>query len=295
MDRPRCSHETTALLLALVTISAGCGGMPNLGGSTDSTPIPTSTPTPEPLAPGITDNEVIDAGQLLQAHRRMLDGRSYTIRSVLAVTDSTGSLIARQIVVVKVGADGQFTLDQRVEGRFPWENTTIPGPDVYPGDELVHPQSEQYIAAGRRRAWSNGSVTYVAKGRDPDYQRYEAGDAPIRTTFLDGGGDIHSYLTNTGPIHVSTTQINGWQVYRIESTFDKTAMTTASRQDGAVTVVAAVDSFGLVHRLRATYDLPDQFGEGHVTDWFRIKGIGETTIQRPAWVDDAENATDSTK
>ena len=59
-------------------------------------------------------------------------------------------------------------------------------------------------------------------------------------------------------------------------------------------LVAVVTRQGVVRSLRFTAEGTYRGETVHVTNRYRITGVGETHVERPAWLDDALNATRTT-
>lgn len=251
-----------AVLVAGLAVLGGCSATGLVG--------PGSTPTPEPpyvAAPGIDADGVEDASQLAAAHRASLEGVSYTLRTGVVIRRPDGSVRATRTTVVRVGRGGPhgrpFTLEQRAAGPFP----------------------EAIATQANFSAWSSGGHTFVRiepGARQSRYTRYDGGvsDAIV---VLDGDEAIDIYVAPLSNASVVETSADGWIAYRLESTAPSGRHT-----------VAVVDSFGLLRSLSVRTPAEDVFwirDPGTVVRTLRYERIGNTTVERPDWVDDAIVAT----
>lgn len=248
--------------VATLAVLSGCGAVGLLDGPTTPTPA-----SPHVAAPGLGPTGVDRPGQLARAHRASLADVSYTLRTTVVVRWADGSMRAARSTTVWVGRDEgdarPFRLEQRATGDFP---------------EALRPQVNI-------SAWSPGSHTYVRidpAARQAEYTRY-AGGITDAIVVLDGDEAIEIYLAPVGNATVEETSVDGWIAYRLVATAPSGRRTTA-----------VVDSFGQLRSLAVTLpasELPWLHGDGHAVRTVRYDRIGNTTVERPAWVDDAIVAT----
>ena len=253
MDR-RLAPLAVAVLAAL----AGCGAVGLLDGGTTPTPAARHV-----AAPGLGPSGVEDAGLLARAHRASLDGVSYTLRTAVVVRRTDGSTRAARRTTVWVargrGDDRRFRLEQRATGDFP---------------EALEPQVNF-------SAWSPGRHTYVRidpSARQARYTRYGGGIADA-IVVLDGDEAIDIYLAGVRNATVEETSVDGWLAYRLEATAPSGRHT-----------VAVVDAFGQLVSLAVTLPASEVawlHGRGTALRTVRYDRVGDTTVERPAWVDDA--------
>lgn len=246
---------TTAALVAGLAVLAGCGAAGLLADGT-------ATPTPAArfvAAPGLDAAGVADVGRLAAAHRASLRGTSYTLRTELVVRRPDGTERARRTTVLRVAADGRrFSMDRRASGAFP---------------EAIRPE-------GDRSAWSPGDHTYVRfeeRGRWA-YARYPHG-LERAVVVLDGHEAAGIYLGGLRNATVEEVTADGWLAYRLSAT-----------EPSGTETVAVVDSFGLLRSMEVVLPAGEVFwlhGEGTAVRRLAYERVGNTTVARPPWVDEA--------
>lgn len=248
-----------AALVAGIAVLAGCGAAGLLADGT-------ATPTQDArfvAAPGLDAEGVADVERLAAAHRASLRGTSYTLRTELVVRRPDGTERARRTTVLRVAADGRrFAMDRRATGAFP---------------ESIRPQRD-------RSAWSPGDHTFARfeeEGRWA-YARYPDGiDRAV--VVLDGHEAAGIYLGGLRNATVEEVTADGWLAYRL----------SATEPSGGETV-AVVDSFGLLRSMEVVLPASEVFwlhGDGTAIRRLAYERVGDTTVTRPGWVDEAMVAT----
>lgn len=234
------------------------------------TPVPTTEAPPEKLAPGLTDEGVVDPWNLSHAHANALLNTSFS----------------RYTATVRWSSDGRYatqvTSHVRVaSGGYPMHFArNVTGDD--PGVNLVSADVE---------VWREGNVSYVrttANGTT-NYQR----TTPSRDLYsgpVTGWDDIYSLFSAVNTTTVERIERDGTTLYRVVSTSQpESDQFRGSRSNYSLS--ALVDSSGLVHRYRVSYDLHEDDRTLHLSRTGRLSAVGSTTVERPAWVEEAENAT----
>lgn len=259
MDRRPGAASVAAVLVAGLTVLSGCGAA-GLFAEEPATPTPAA---PFVAPPGVDASGVADVGRLAAAHRSSLRGTSYTLRTAVVVRRPDGTERARRTSVLRVGEDGRrFSYEKRATGAFP---------------EAISPQRN-------RSAWSSGDHTFVRfeeRGRW-EYARYDYG-LERAVVVLDGHEAASIYLGGLRNATVEEVSADGWLAYRISS----------SGPSGSATA-AVVDSFGLLRSLEVVRPAGAVFwlhGEGTAVRTLAYERVGNTTVSRPAWVDEATVAT----
>lgn len=272
--RPAAPMAAVALL-----VLAGCGGATVGGGgsapSVTPAPVPTDTPgepsegTPPRLAPGLSAEGVVDPWAASSAHRAHLRAANYTVRTVEVTRDPDGRLRSRIARTVRIGQNGTPV------------HTVI---DV------------------------NGSTAATA-WRVAHVELWADADTVYETTVGDGGRNYDAYpRTYTATrrtlfqlFAATTTRVageavrNGTTVYRVEAV-DLASPTLLAGAEGVeeprnVTFVAHVDPTGLVRAYRLAYTARDRGRTVRVVRTVEYVRVGETRLERPAWVDRAANET----
>ena len=306
--------------LAGLLVLAGCGGIGSdgAGGSADAeatlTPVavPGGTASSRPpvadLPPGVTRDGVEDPFALAWAHTGTLEGRSYTVRSVLTVRHPNGTLRGRRRTVARVGADRR---------RFGVVHVTLgPRPPFRPvGQGAVRaPGRSAFWSDGRRLLWStsrpNGTVyrSTPPGGYDPD-------GSPVSERWRgpgDTGGEAIYLVLNAVRTTVSGNGTGDGDTVRIRSVGRASAGSVAEAHSigaayqyplgaefdtvSSVDLSAAVTPDGFVREYRFAYTIGDEDARFRVVRRVAYSAVGTTTIPRPEWydraVDGAPNGTD---
>lgn len=238
-----------ALVVALLVLS-GCG-------SYVADPGP-ETVTPAPVPTTETAETDIDPERLERSHREGLANRSFFVAPTFTLRYTNGSVAHRRDRFT-VAADGRYVWTQRYTGPFPGRSHNATS--YWNGSRSV-----------TRRETGNGTVETVRRNRslvsDPSLSRFLTGvlaSMPTRVQQRDGGRTIYGEAADP----------------------DYVPMPPRLRRTENVTLVARVEG-GVVRRLVVQYEGVTDGQRVAFTFRFTVRGIGETTVDRPAW---AGNAT----
>lgn len=234
--------------LCLLLVLAGCSILP--GFSEDG----------NRQAPGVEDDELVDADALLDAHASKLTESGYTHDLVVNQTvegeNGTRESTTRQRTAVAAGAS-----------QYLQQNLVLGG-------------------QGRIVSWGNESVEYIRvdSGGTTSYQRGEPDDARTLTAVK----TIRPFLTAPFEV-VDTDEVDGRKVYALESTgrpdhegaFPDNTTSVESFQARMI-----VDEDGRIHRLRATADYRIDGEAGSYEFAFELTAEEDPGVSRPDWVDD---------
>lgn len=257
-----------AVLLAVLAVLAGCAALP---GGDDATPGPTpgatATPTPTPRPIGLSASGVTDPYQLRAAHVRVLADQSYTFDYGLSVSWG-GATRGRVSVTARVTADRSRALIRR---------------------EVVGDVPTWLMPVGSTLRYDAGTTAYV---RNPETNETTAEESPpgaaISDTYALDVDSVYLLLSNVDTAVTGTENVDGRTLFVVEGTAD--AMEASGGVARNVSVRAVVASSGLVVEFRAAYQLrrEDPVGGGrsrvHVVHQISYGAVGETTVERPAWV-----------
>ncbi|MFB6106189.1 MAG: hypothetical protein ABEJ70_04365 [Halobacteriaceae archaeon] len=227
------------------------------------------------LPPGLAPDGVVDVGALAAAHTAALDGQPH--RYTLVYRGRTGP---------GVTADRLVGLTRRAvvarEDRYRATETTVRGT----GDERVTRERETY-ADGR---WA---FTVRRGPEETSYDRERLGPADASVgPFGDRTGTYVRYLLSTEASNLSrVVGPDGDVEYRVHATGAPGIGSYRSRAN--YTATARVTESGLVRRLRATYDVPRDDGNGTTSVLFRfaVSEYEGEAPSRPDWVTAARTAT----
>jgi hypothetical protein len=271
------------VVLAAAVVLAGCSGLA-LGGDETPTqtvtpaPVPTDEPTPTPmpqLAPGFSGEGVTDAFALGEAHVAALDDTSYTMKENFSVTYRNGTDYRQYGIVARLAAnDSRYYVSRRSSGPQIYSNRTV-GYSVWAnGTRVIRAQTV------------NGSTTYtVPRGADREPL------PPNRVGFAPTNREqIYGLFSSVETDVTDREQRNGTTVYRVEATnvTNPTAFERARWQSPRnFTMVAHIDSRGLVRQLRVNYTATVNDSTVRVHRRVRYMDLGNTTVERPPWYDEA--------
>lgn len=265
-----------AVVLATTMVLAGCqfggSGTPTVGPTDAATPsqTPASTPTPtatsEPFGgasppPGVDDGGVTDPDALMDAHAAGLDGVSTTveIRFYLSVNGSNQSRVLRAKVLpgedrgwMRAEFDGGVGTYYTADGTT-YYREVVDGQATYGTTDQVSavPERERFGADERART------------------AIESADwAPAGTVERNGRTLFEFRATAVEPPNVDTE--NG------------TTVTSRGR--------LLVDGDGVVHHVSVETTVETDGGTVRYGSTVSLSDVGATTVERPDWVDDAEDA-----
>lgn len=270
------------VLCAAAVVLAGCNGIA-LGG--DETPartvtpaaVPTDEPTPTPvprLAPGLTERGVTDAFALGEAHASVLGNASYTLNGNFSVEYANGTAYNRGTTDARLAANSnRYYVRQNASGL------------LFGGGAFA------------RAIWSNGERVLVADTAN-DSTSYESprnveGESvpPREALSIDPTKrqQLYAYL---GSVESRVTGIetrNGTTIHRVESTnvTNPAAFEIQWTDPRDLSLVAFVDSRGLVHEYRLDYTASLDGTPVEIHRHVRYTKLGNTTVERPPWYGEA--------
>lgn len=246
------------LLVVALLLTAGCSQPLTGDGGPDDTP--TVTPVPladdgdrgaDELAPGVQPDGITDSARLLDAHAEALSNRSYTVRlsSRRETADTTAVSYDR---VVRVAADG----------RFHYVLTT----ETPSGERRVERWRGAETAA--EAVTENGTTTY---------RRLEDPATPTLLT----SGDLRRLFVALPADVERVGERDGTAVHRVTGGPDDLPPLSN------VTYEVEVTERGLIRAYEVRYDLAGRHPGTTVTVTATVTDVGETTVERPPWVDGA--------
>lgn len=273
-----------AVVLLACAATAGCTGMLDLGSGATSTAepeTPTTVPPPPPPEtaedPGLGVDGVVDPVALSRAHADHLQGRSFTYREATTIRDENGTVLLERELVVRVGVDRErFELvrQRTVAGGAP---------------SWIDPLAVRYPP----RAYGNGTGVVVVDDRfsgDP-VRRY---DDPSRSSVA-GHGFVGTQLIyeTFGGVETRTTDVRREDDELVLGVSLAEAPVVERRSsEPNITVSldrldATIERDGFVRSIEREYDYARDGRTLQVTRRHAYTDVGETTVERPAWVDDA--------
>ncbi|WP_435078153.1 DUF7537 family lipoprotein [Halococcus sp. AFM35] len=272
------------ILLAAAVVLGGCSGLAFGGNETPTqtvTPaaVPTDEPTPTPvpqLAPGLTGQGVVDPFALGDGHAAVLDNTSYTMQENFTVRYANGTVVNGVTIRTQMASDSRFYL---VQNGFGMNVRGSGGLSMWSNGERVL----------QARA-SNGNTSYTSPRGvtgEPVPPQEAIGALGTDSTHKE---QIYELFGSVATRVTDREQRNGTTVYRVESTnvTNPTAFEGARWQNPRnFTMVARIDSTGLVRELRVNYTATVNDSTVRVHRRVRYTNLGNTTVKRPPWYDEA--------
>lgn len=272
--RPGAPMAAVALL-----VLAGCGGGTVGGGvsapSVTPAPVPTdalgepSGGTPARLAPGLSVEGVVDPWAVSSAHRARLRAANYTVRAVEVTREPDGRVRSRIARTTRIGTNGtpvHTVID-------------VNGSTAATAWRVAHVE-----------LWTDADTVYETTVGDAgrNYDAYPRTYTATRRT-------LYQLFAATTTRVVDEAVRNGTTVYRVEAV-DLVSPTLLAGAEGVesprnVTFVAHIDPTGLVHAYRLAYTARDRERTVRVVRTVEYVLVGQTRLERPAWVDRAANET----
>lgn len=271
------TRVTCAVVLVFLLSMAGCSGI--IGEVTPTstlTPaeVPTDSPSPtaaRELAPGLTQEGVTDAWALAGAHEDELANTSHTVTDVERRWTLDGNSIGHITTV---------SLVEPVRERVHWVRESTGEPK----HGIVHALKVAF--------YREGEQAYLAITQDGDTSYHVYGDPA-------GGRSMRIFLllSAVDARLVGTTTDHGVVRYRVRSTRirhpDQFAAAVGVSQNVLQngSIRAVLDEQGLIHEYEYTYVVEREDSHRRVSRQVRYTALGETIVTRPAWYDDAVNAS----
>lgn len=239
-----------AVALCLLVALAGCSAIPGFPIDGDR------------QAPGVEDDELVDAEALLDAHAETLDesgyGHDLSVNQTVESENGTRETTRRQRTAVAAGTS------------------------QYLKQELLFGGQSRIIS------WGNESVEYIRvdSGGTTQYRQGNVDDP----TVLTGVRVMRPFLTAPFEV-VETETVDGREVYALESTGQPDH--EGAFPDNTTSVESfharlVVDEDGRIHRLRATADYRIDGEPGSYEFAFELTAEEDPGVGRPGWVDEID-------
>jgi hypothetical protein len=279
----------TAVLLVALILLAGCSGFPGLGpDSSDVRVTPANVPTDtqpvtpsEQIAPGVLPTGVYNASILAHAHSQALGTTSFTIRTNRTYRYQNGTLARWTTGIQRVESGPPIRIQSRsryhVQRLYPRRSNVSPalGSDLWSGPDNGY----------QRTIYANNTTRYSTLS-----QRIRS----VNSSVFARARMINKTLSNVDT-QVTRLTRNGSTYYRIEGPVSREYRRLPQSTDQQNTSQwLLIDSRGVIHEYHITIYTsgPEEtIMERHYSITFRK--IGNTTVERPAWVETARNRTSS--
>lgn len=261
------------LVVAGLALLAGCAGLPiddGAGVTETLTPVPVtdveSTPgTGDTLPPGVAANGSVDRNRLLEAHAEQLADRSYTYEfsyeSAVSDPNVSAASFDRRLVV----AGDAFLVEQTNYGVR--SNVTLYADEA-------------------------GAVQRVESGEGVEYERRADVGDPRAFSFTERV--VAEYL-GWPASNVTAVERDGQRYVRLHFAAIPPSQLASSPQSSVAnySATAYVTPAGLIRTVAVEYEIVGRERRQWVSFRSTYTGIGETTLDRPDWADEAPESTRS--
>lgn len=218
--------------------------------------------------PGLNESAVTDPLALAEAHRETLGNSSYTLTNTITFRRANGSLLTRSTSVTRVAAGGTSFYSASLGSETNASETL--GVDNY-----------------RIEVWGNETDAVVAdafRSDDPSYRTVAREDAPMGPET--NWELLYSAFGATDSVVVDRFERDGTTLYRVVSAGGPDEQSAYPAHAG-FDWVAVVDSQGVVREFQQTYRTTFEDQPAVVTRTMRVSNLGNTTVERPDWYDEA--------
>ncbi|KTG08488.1 hypothetical protein AUR64_17545 [Haloprofundus marisrubri] len=249
---------------------------------TETPPAETSTPaSTADLPPGVSEDGVEDAWELAVAHHDALEAASFTSEqtNLRRVYDDENRVVERgeSVWTGRVSAGGE-----RLHAVY------RPGPETTFWSQRP---------TGNRIEWWADDETALQREETengPEYRRIDmsaetGGQGFVQVAAHSGKSRIESELASAGlrgtePYDDTTLSWLTWTAPpEIRTQFDRGLTQTRS--------VGVVRAGGRFEEIRTSYQASHDAGRQFTTTTHEFRGVGETTVERPDWYEEAIEAT----
>lgn len=279
--------------LIAVVILAGCasaGPAPTTPPNVTAAPVPTAEPTPSGLAPGVYQTQ-LSADTLAAAHARRLNNTSFTRWEELTVRYPNGEVRSevKRFIQYDARTDHGY-LVVRIAGHATVYESGATRWEVYLGNR-------SFTAVG----YGNNSQPTVIRPANTDSAANDVGYERLLNR-VGGGNDIQAAFEpfETGDVRVSPAVDVVAFIVEAETrgsgagpsgptVSTETDSTSAAIWNASLNAIVTRD--GLVRRYRVSYRTTLGEVTVEVTRSVAYASIGSTTVEPPAWYDEAVNQT----
>lgn len=241
------------LAVGCLVALAGCSGA-----FMDDKPTLEDTSYPD----GVSDTGT-NVSALAESHSDGLENQSFTLRIELNQNGSERNESAT--VRAAVGADRD-----RV-------NATV-----------VQDEGGQstYLTAEKRyvRSVTDGETSYRVSDRSPEAAQFVTATYSGATYLESFAGGVNANFTPTG-----VTVENGTTLIELAADGSNVSTSDAEVTDYEATML--VDEQGVVHQFDVSVQTESENGERSISLSMTLSDVGETTVEEPSWLDEAQNQT----
>ncbi|UPV76570.1 hypothetical protein M0R89_18735 (plasmid) [Halorussus limi] len=218
--------------------------------------------------PGLSADGVTDPLALADAHREALANASYTLATSYAFRRPNGTVLSQGVTTTRVAPGGRpyYAVTSQTQ-----RNATRP----------------LGIARYELATWANETRAVTARqvrGGEPTYREVNRERAPFDPNAQ--WELLYSAFAATNTTVVERFERDGTTLFRVVST-EQPGPELASLYGGSYSLVAVVDSRGIVRTLQQTYRTTVEGRSTVVSRTVHLTRIGNTTVERPDWYEKA--------
>lgn len=265
----------SSLVLAVLLVLAGCNGV-SIGRDEPQRATVTPADIPEDdskmIAPGV-NNETINSHALIDAHRVVVANKSVTVNRTVRSVAGNGSVLIQTNATSRYGANRtRYVRSSNVTQANRERDASLPD---------------------RRGSWSNGEVQYRMVQQNGT-RTYNITEPFVQMQYqFEYIGDL---LSETTTVTVEKLSGDGkLRQYRVQSELRPTnagsSIENRSVESGNLSIV--IDERGFIHRYRVKSVDQRSANTKRIIQTVRYQNLTTTTIERPAWVAEAKNATEN--
>jgi hypothetical protein len=276
----------SVVLVGLILL-AGCAGFPGLGSDSPEVRVtPADVPTDaqpatpsEQIAPGVLPTGVYNASILAHAHAQILGSTSFTIRTNRTYRYSNGTLARWTTGMQRVESGPPLRIQSHSQFHV-WR--------LYPRRSNVSPALGSDLWSGP----DNGYQRTIYANNTTRYSTLSQRIRSVNSSVFARVRRINETLSNVDT-QVTRLTRNGSTYYRIEGSVSREYRRLPQSTDQQNTSQwLLIDSRGVIHEYHITIYTsgPEEtIMEIHYSMTFQK--IGNTTVERPAWIETARNRT----
>lgn len=265
--------DRRSLAVVLLAVLAGCGGISaSDGGGERATLTPAPVPDDGPAALEGVMSDRIDGEILVANHEATLANTSYTAIETLRMGPPENATYERRTVMSVAKGGAPFHVEETVDG--PITRVSSVATDVYWNGEYAY----------FRQPWGGGeSVHYDRRSQPSDTLEIE--------------GQLTDLLAS---VSVASVERGDGDATIVSGSLENAS--ALPRRDGLseahnATLTMRIESDGIISRMAIGYDAEDYYdGRHRVRYTYRVTDVGETTVERPEWLekfDDIDDADDT--
>lgn len=263
--------DRALIVLLAVVLLAGCSGLSTVGEDTTTmTPAPVPSPSETAtetniLPPGVTGNGVTNVDLLADAHQRAILNRSYTWNARRVVLNQSDGGRTGDDVRQTAHVENEMTYSYWTNHQTIWRD----GRPRQLGNFMTY--------AGP----TGGYVRYKHTEANTQYRSFQP--PPARVSV---GGNAMSAIEQYLQVEAATlSKIRTEDTLLYELRGNGTQAVVDSGTVTNYTVRALIKPDGFVRSLDVRYQRRDN-GQRQVVEFtYSYESLGETTVDRPAWVD----------